>query len=127
MTGQQLFEKAIHLCGLGSPEADIPTDTADLQLRAVALINTLLAENSVIDCKIRKCTHRVYTINDLTDNILCSEIVAESVLPYGLARLFSVGEDSETAAEMGRIYAENRAEALKFGNAVIHPIKEVYV
>lgn len=126
MTGQELFEKAIHLCGLGSPETDIPTDVKDLEIRAVALINALLAENSILDCKIRKCTHRVYSINALSDSVICSEILAQSVLPYGLARLFLMGEDSESAAELGKIYTQNRENAIRFGNSVRHEITEVY-
>ncbi len=126
MTGNDLFARAINLCGLGSPQAEVPADTEDLKLRAPDLINLLLAENCILDCKIRKCRHKAEQISDLNDHITCSEIIAYSVLPYGLARLFMVGEDDAFAAEMQRIYEANRENAIKFGNAVVHPITEVY-
>lgn len=126
MTGKDLFARAINLCGLGSTLSEAPSDTEDLRLRALDLINLLLAENCILDCKIRKCRHKAEQILSLDDHITCSEIIAYSVLPYGLARLFTVGEDDAFAAEMQRIYELNRENALRFGNAVAHPITEVY-
>ncbi len=126
MTGQNIFDKAIDLCGLRSSMTDAPIDVSDLSERAIELINILLAENSVLDCKIRKAEHEVLKIESLTQDLPCSEIVAALVLPYGLARLFMLGEDDDLAAGMERLYTASKATALSFGKAKHKAITEVY-
>lgn len=126
MTGQNLFDKAIDLCGLNSSLYDAPTDISDLAQRSPELINILLAENSILDCRIRKTQHELLKIGDLTEELPCSEIVASLVLPYGLARLFMIGEDDLLAETMEKLYENGKINALKFGKAKHLPIKEVY-
>lgn len=126
MTGNQLFESAVDLCGLRSSMYDVPTDILDLSLRALSLINLLLSENSSLDCRIRKCDHTLLQILSLEEELPCSDIVASTVLPYGLARLFMLGEDDALANEMERLYNEAKVTALKFGKAKRRAITEVY-
>ncbi len=126
MTGQELFECAVHICGLGSENGGMPTDVKDLQARALPLINLVLAENSILDCRIRKCEHKILTLRNLSDEMVCSEPVARTVLPYGLAMLFMLGEDDALAAEFGRLYARNQETARSFGAARVTSIREVY-
>ncbi len=126
MTGQNLFEKAINLCGLKSSLSDAPTDVSDLSERALELINILLAENSILDCRIRKIQHELLKIDSLAEDLPCAEIVASFVLPYGLARLFMIGEDDTLASEMEKLYEAGKLNALRFGKATQGPIKEVY-
>ena len=126
MTGNQLFEYAVDLCGLRSSATDLPADVSDLSLRAVSLINILLSENSSLDCRIRKCEHAVLKILSLDEDLPCSDILASSVLPYGLARLFMLGDDDGLANEMERLYNEAKNEALKFGKPKQRITTEVY-
>ena len=126
MTGNQLFQYAIDLCGLRSSATDSPADVGDLSRRAVSLINVLLSENSSIDGRIRKSKQEILSITDLTEELPCSEIIASSVLPYGLARLFMLGEDDSLAGDLERLYKESKVEALKFGNVAHKSITEVY-
>lgn len=127
MTGNELFTRALDLLGLRENDSSLPSDTGDLILRAVSVINITLAEISELDCRIRRVTHEVISINSLDDEIDCSDIVLASVLPYGVARLLMLGEDDSLAAEMKRLYDEARKNALTFGKAEIKPITEVYV
>ncbi len=126
MTGKELFENAVDVCALRSSITDAPTDIADLQERAPSLINLLLAENSSLDCRIRKAEHEVLKIDSLDDEMPCSDIVASAVLPYGLARLLMLGEDDALVAEIERLYAEAKLIAIRFGKAKQGVITEVY-
>lgn len=126
MTGSELFIKALDICGLRQGEFDLPTDTNDLQKRALSLINIILAENSILDSKIRKTEHKVIGISSLEDNIDCSQIVAEAVLPYGLAKLLMLGDDDNLAESFGKIYEAGKKNALTFGKAKAGSILEVY-
>lgn len=126
MTGQELFMKALDICGLRRGEFDLPTDIDDLQTRALSLINAVLAENSILDSKIRKTEHTVLNITAMEEQIDCSQIVAEAVLPYGLARLFMYGDDDALADILTRIYEEAKKNALTFGKARTESIAEVY-
>jgi len=126
MTGNKLFELSLDLLGLRNNQAFLPSDTSDLSLRALSLINILLAENAQLDCHIRKVENQVDSINSLDDEIICSDIVLTSVLPYGLARLLSLGEDDALAADMNRLYADARERAWNFNKARVEQITEVY-
>lgn len=126
MTGQELFEKALDICGLRATEADLPTDIADLQQRALPLINLVLAENSILDARIRKTEHSLISIAQLSDEIQISDITANLVLPFGLARLFMLGEDDGLAGDINKLYIQGQKTALTFGKAKAREITEVY-
>lgn len=126
MTGQELFEKALDLCGLHKNEYDLPADTQDLKSRAVNLINILLSENASLDCRIKRTEHTVKSINSLEESLDFTEIVENAVLPYGLARLFLMGEDDVLANQMALFYENGKKTALSFGKAKHEEITEVY-
>lgn len=126
MTGTKLFESALDLCGLRKTGGSFPNDVSDLEQRALSLINLLLAENSILNCRIEKKEHEVYSIEAMSDEIPLCAIVQSRVLPYGLARLFMIGEDDALASDMNRLYNEARAEAIGFGKPKAEPITEVY-
>lgn len=126
MTGNKLFELSLDLLGLRNSENHLPSDTADLSFRALSLINIILAENSMLDCHIRNVENEVVSIETLDDEIICSDIVLNSVLPYGLARLLSLGEDDALASDMNRMYTDAKEKAWNFNKARVEPITEVY-
>ena len=126
MTGNELFENAVDICALRSSLTNVPTDIDDLKQRAPALINLLLAENSSLDCRIRRVEHQVLKIDSLDGQIPCSDIVASAVLPYGLARLLMLGEDDAFVVEVERLYAEAKLIAIRFGKAKHGVVTEVY-
>lgn len=117
---------ALDLCGLTKEDREPANDTTDLQTRGLTLLNITLAECSSLDCRIRKTEHEVLTAETMVDRLKCSDIVAKSVLPYGLARLFMIGEDDNMAADFNKLYISAQENALAFGKAKIHEIKEVY-
>lgn len=126
MTGLEVFNMALDLCGLRKDDRNLPSDTADLQARALNLLNITLAEVSALDCRIRKAKHEVLTVETVLDKLGCSDVIANSVLPYGLARLMMLGEDDSLAADFNKLYITAQKDALKFGNAKTHSIEEVY-
>ena len=126
MTGLDLYEISLDLLGLKGEDGNAPSDTDDLRTRALSLINILIAENAVLDCRIRRCEHEIKRISTLDDEIELIDIVAFGALPYGLASLLMLGEDDALAVSMRALYEKARSEALKFGKARITPITEVY-
>jgi hypothetical protein len=126
MTGNDLMKIAFDLCGFTQADGTVPSDTEDLKMRAVSLINIVIAENAELDCRLRRTEHSVKPITSLEDFIDCTEIISQSVLPYGLARLFVIGEDDELASGFLRLYNDARNRAKTFGKARMTLIKEVY-
>ena len=126
MTGNELFNVALDLLGLNHSINAFPSDTDDLQARALSLINLTLAENAELDCRIRRIEHIVTRIDSMDDRIDCCDIVTSMVLPYGLARLLILGEDDRLAADMNTLYSDAKIKALSFGKAKCEPISEVY-
>lgn len=126
MTGNELLLSSLDLCGLLKENSVIPHDARDLKQRAVSLINIVIAENAVIDCRIRKSEHTVARITSLDDVIDCSDVICRSVLPYGLARLFMLGEDDSLASSFNKLYVNAQENALGFGKATVEAITEVY-
>lgn len=126
MTGTKLFESALDLCGLRKTDGQLPNDVSDLEQRALSLINLLLAENSILECRIGKKEYEVFSITTMSEEIPLCGIIQNSVLPYGLARLLMIGEDDDFASEMNRLYNEARAGAIGFGKPKAEPITEVY-
>ncbi len=126
MTGNELLISSLDLCGLLKENSEIPNDANDLKQRALSLINIVIAENSVIDSRIRRAEHTVARIKTLDDVIDCSDIISHSVLPYGLARLFMLGEDDSLASSFNKLYIDARENAIKFGKATVEAITEVY-
>ncbi len=126
MTGNQLFVTALDILGLRTPDGDIPADAADMEERALSLINMLLAENSALDCRITETEQKVKQIASMSDTIPFCDIICAAVLPKGLAKLLCDGEDDTLAAMLAADYSAARTEALRFGNARREPIAEVY-
>ena len=126
MTGARLFDIALDLLSLKDASGNTPCDVDDLRARSLSLINTVIAENSLLDCKISRSEHEIKSITSLGDEINMTDVVVQTVLPYALARLLILGEDDSLANEMARLYLASRDNALKFGKARPHPISEVY-
>ncbi len=126
MTGQEIFEIALDMCGLRKDDSSLPVDVSDLQQRALSLLNGTLSEISILDSKIKKTEHRVLMLKDLEEEVLCSDILAHYIIPLGLARLMMLGEDDVLAADLNKLYTDARDEALRFGKAKFHQISEVY-
>lgn len=126
MTGNELFGMALDLIGLRNEDGGIASDTADLEQRALAMINILLAENSLLDCRIQRKEPNICRISSLEDSIDFSDIAATTVLPYGLAEMMVLGEDDKLASDLKQLYTEARENALRFGRVKAEAISEVY-
>ena len=126
MKAIELFDASLNLIGIYSDGEKLPADTEDLKYRAVALINILLAENALLDSGLRKSDLKIMRITNLDEDLICSDVMANSVLPYGLARLLVLGEDDSLSNELYRLYVESRENARRFIKANVHPIEEVY-
>ncbi|MBR6562552.1 MAG: hypothetical protein IKK70_01270 [Clostridia bacterium] len=126
MTGNEIYSASLDLLGLKGEDGSERGDTADLRARALSLLNLLLAECSIIDCRIRRCEHSVLSVASLDETLPCSDIIASSALPYGLASMLVSGEDEDLATSLLRLYYDARKQAITFGIARRHPITEVY-
>ena len=126
MTGNKLLSITLDLLGLNNESGEAPNDLNDYTQRALSLINILLAENSILNARITKTEHSVIKINSLDDKIEMSDIILNEVLPYGLALLFTLGDDDSLAQSFNTLYTTGKKLALTYGKARIEPIKEVY-
>ena len=126
MKAIELFAASLNLLGIYADGEKLPDDTEDLKYRSVALINILLAENALLDSRLRKSDLKITQITNLDEDLICSDVMANSVLPYGLARLLVLGEDDSLSNELYRLYIESRENARRFIKANVHPIEEVY-
>ena len=126
MTGRELFEAAMDVCGLRETDGSVPGDALDLEQRAPALINLLLADNAWLDSRIKKQPPQICVTEGLESVLDVSEIVARSVLPYGLAALLTAGEDDALCARLSAQYESARELALRSGRAAAEEITEVY-
>lgn len=126
MTGSELYEISLDLCGLRKSDGTVPSDLDDLTQRALSMINLLIAETSSLDAKVSGEIPTVKKIDSLSDTVPESDIVVGSVLPYGLARLLMLNEDEAFADRMLFMYEQKKKEALSFGKAKKEEIQEVY-
>ena len=126
MTGTELLNAALDIIGLRDHDGSLPEDTADLSQRALGLINILLAENAILNARIERSAIEPICIRTLGETIAISPLLSESVLPYGLAMLFMLGEDNTLAKSYESLYTSARISALKAGKSIPHAITEVY-
>ena len=92
----------------------------------ITLINILLGEISVIDCRIKREPATISRVGAFTDRLPTCDIISSSVLPYGLAALLTLGEDDNVYLALLDRYNKQKASALTLGRAKAEPINEVY-
>lgn len=68
------------------------------------------------------CTH----ITDLADTLGIDDVLAQSVLPYGLASQLMLSDDPSQAANFESVFQERLEEARRQLPAEIAPIEDVY-
>ncbi|MBO5786484.1 MAG: hypothetical protein J6R45_04090 [Clostridia bacterium] len=125
MTVRELINSALSVIGLYGGD-NPPCDTADLDGRAIMLINVLLGELATLDCRIKREPPKIYSVSGFSDNLQTCDIISSSVLPFGLAALFALGEDDNLYLTLQSRYNAAKANALALGRAKAEPIREVY-
>ena len=125
MTVRELTDAAYAVIGLYEG-ASIKSDLSDYEARAITLINILLGEISVIDCRIKREPATISRVGAFTDTLPTCDIISSSVLPYGLAALLTLGEDDNVYLALLDRYNKQKASALTLGRAKAEPINEVY-
>ena len=65
-------------------------------------------------------------ITALTDELGIDDVLAQSVLPYGLASQLMLSDDPSQAANFESVFQERLAEAMRQLPAEIAPIEDVY-
>ena len=125
MTVRELTDAAYAVIGLYEG-ASIKSDLSDYEARAITLINILLGEISVIDCRIKREPATISRVGAFTDRLPTCDIISSSVLPYGLAALLTLGEDDNVYLALLDRYNKQKASALTLGRAKAEPINEVY-
>lgn len=121
MTGREVYKLALALLAQEEQEA------SDYESRAADLINVLLpqmlaAQNIYRTSRGEEKLACAQTIEGLEDELELSEPFARSVLPYGLATLLILEEDSSRAAYFNGVYLENMGT---LATASVQPIGQI--
>lgn len=104
-------------------------NNTEYNARAVYFINMLCdklypySDNYSVATNDRPVCPRITT---LSDTLGIDDVLAQSVLPYGLASQLMLSDDSSQAANFESIFQERLAEARRQLPAEIAPIEDVY-
>ena len=127
MTGEKLFEIALDLLNLRKSNGELPDNCSDMKTRAVNIINICLAECAPINNLQGECEDDVFLdIIGLKEPLPCNEILATSVLSFGVAAYLCCDEDPALSQIMESRYRKAYREMQKTSKAKIHPVTEVY-
>lgn len=127
MTGKELYDLALQLLGFKNADGSENPDCMDLSSRAVSLTNILLAETLWLDRILKKDGEAVaeYLRTD-RDEIACHSLLANGVLPYGLAALLVAEEDDRTYKIMYERYLLGIKELKEAAVGARHEIDDCY-
>lgn len=125
-TAREIYERTLHLLGERAGE-----NTASFEERSVELINMLLAELYELDCNLKgeplSLRGPLPQINSLEDHVGCSDVVAASLIPAGLASFLLYEEEPARAGFFYQIYSRQadqlRARCRRGGR---HKIRSPY-
>lgn len=127
MTGKNIYDYAAQLLACKNPNGSDNADCADYVSRAPSLISILLAENLGIDRILRAdCDIRTKPISSLADEVDCHELLALSVLPFGLAALLVADEDSTLSKSLYEQYLRAIKTAKEAASSIRHEIEDCY-
>lgn len=127
MTGQKLLEIALDLLNLRKSDGTLPENCADMEMRAVNIINICLGECAPLNNALENRTEDTFLdITGLNEIIPCNEILAVSVLPFGVAAYLCGDEDPAVSQLLENRYRIAYKNMQRSGKAKIHPITEVY-
>lgn len=127
MTGKKLLEFALDLLNLRKSNGELPENCADMETRAVNIINICLAECAPLNNLLEKRTDDAFLdITGLSEIVPCNEYLAVSVLPFGVAAYLCGDEDPALSQLLENRYRIAYRNMQKTGKATIRPITEVY-
>lgn len=127
MTGEKLFEIALDLLNLRKTNGELPENCNDMRTRATNIINICLAECAPLNNLLQNRTDNAFLdITGLSETIPCDEILAVSVLPFGVAAYLCCDEDPVLSRLMENRYRTAYRNIQRASKAKIRPVTEVY-
>ncbi|MBE6539207.1 MAG: hypothetical protein E7674_00510 [Ruminococcaceae bacterium] len=127
MTGEKLFEIALDLLNLRKTTGELPENCNDMRTRATNIINICLAECAPLNNLLQNRTDNAFLdITGLSETIPCDELLAVSVLPFGVAAYLCGDEDPVLSRLMENRYRTAYRNIQRASKAKIRPVTEVY-
>lgn len=135
---QKVFDTAIHLLDEQNETsgATLTQDTQEYKVRTITLANTLLEElypaSATYDSSLpgrpvpKLFEAEQYRNPDFTQIVPLDDALAVGVMPYGLAALFVLNEDSEKYRILMGMYRQNLESAKRTLAAEWEPITSPY-
>ncbi len=98
MTGKEVLDSALDLCGLRDETGNTNNNVGDLVQRSVSLINILLAKYEQLNSRVTGEIYRVKHIESLNTSIDMHQMILQCILPFALAALLIQDEDAALAS-----------------------------
>lgn len=125
MKANIIINAALDICGMRNSDGTVPSSCNDIDHRAAALLGMTAAEYVGIDKVARNSHADVPDEISPESEIMLSDGICRTVIPYLLAALLIEDEDQTFAATLRRL-ANDALTAFRHDKARTHEIKEVY-
>lgn len=99
MTGLDILESALDLCGLRETDGCIPDAMDDLVQRSVSLLNILMAKYEHLNSRVTGTTFNIKQITGLSSQVGMHGMIEQCILPFSLAALLIQDEDAALAVK----------------------------
>ena len=126
MTGKSILNIALDLMNIRGSNGVLPASCADMEARAINIINICLAECTPLNCRLCNREKHIPVITSLNDTVDYDEGLLLSVIPYGVAANLSADEDPALSAKLEEKYRYAYRSAQRYSRARLHSITEVH-
>lgn len=126
MTGQNILNIALDLMNIRSSDGLLPSNCADIENRAVNIINICLAQCAPLNSLLCNTEKHIPVLKNLDENIEYDASLLLSVIPYGVAADLSADEDPALSNKFEEKYRYAYKNACRYSRARLHSVTEVY-
>jgi len=132
MTAREIYQRSLVLLNETGSQGEGQYDTALFEKNAPTLINMLIVMLDELDCfiknkKVQENQYESQCIETLDDTVFLHPIITENIMPFGLAYLLILEEDSARASVFYKRYREEKEELKnRFRSVKRHTIRNMY-
>ncbi len=126
MTGRNILNIALDLMNVRSSDGVLPSNCADMESRAINIINICLAQCAPLNSLLCKRERYIPVLKNLDENVEYDESLLLSVIPYGVAADLSSDEDPSLSNKFEEKYRYAYRSAFRYSRARLHSVTEVY-
>lgn len=132
MTARQVYKRALALINERDGSGAYHSDVNDFELNAPEIINTvitlLLPSQSIIEGKkVRDLNIPLEAVKTLDDTVPLHEALASAVMPFYLASIIILEEDSQRSDYFFRLFRESEERIVRGYSQLTHSsVKNVY-